>query len=69
MSSSATTHAIELGTVKDVAAILTIHEKTVWRWMREDDTFPRQIRLSSACSRWDLNAVRAWIAGRVEVQQ
>jgi len=59
----------ELGTVKTVAALLDVHEKTIWRWMREDETFPRQLRLSSRCSRWDLAAVRAWVASKAEAAQ
>lgn len=53
-----------LGTIHDVAATLRIHEKSVYRWMRKDPTFPRPFRLARTVNRWDLDAVAAWIRTR-----
>ena len=30
---------------------------TVWRWNRENPSFPKPLKLSSGCTRWALNEI------------
>jgi predicted DNA-binding transcriptional regulator AlpA len=41
----------ELMTVKQVAAVLTVTPRTVWRWVAQG-ALPRPLRLSAGCVRW-----------------
>ncbi|MFG6575953.1 helix-turn-helix transcriptional regulator [Sulfitobacter sp. 1A15333] len=46
---------------KELAARLSISRSTVWRWIRENHTFPRPYALSSGCKRWKLTEVDEWV--------
>lgn len=37
---------------------------TIWRWVKEDPTFPKPFKLSEAVTVWDEDEVRGWLAGR-----
>jgi predicted DNA-binding transcriptional regulator AlpA len=52
---------------KDLSDRYRITRNTVWRWHRERPDFPRAIRLSPGCTRWNLSAITAWEASKAEV--
>ena len=54
----------ELGSDVRVAEILDCHRGSVWRFTREDPTFPRPIKLSRGATRWRLSEIYAWIAAK-----
>ncbi len=33
---------------------------TIWRWARSDKTFPKPVKLSPGCSRWNLPDLEKW---------
>ncbi|HAR34795.1 MAG TPA: AlpA family transcriptional regulator [Desulfobacter sp.] len=35
------------------------HRTTIWRWVKTSG-FPKPIKLSKGCSRWDIEEVEAW---------
>ncbi len=39
-----------------------VHHLTARRWVREDPTFPRPVKLSLGCTRWRLSEIEAWEA-------
>lgn len=39
-----------------------VHHLTPRRWVREDLTFPRPVKLSPGCTRWKLSEIEAWEA-------
>lgn len=47
---------------RQLAARYNVHHLTPRRWVREDPSFPRPVKLSPGCSRWKLSAVEAWEA-------
>jgi prophage regulatory protein len=38
--------------------------RTIWRWLREDPTFPKPYRLSTQFVAWDEAEIDGWIAAR-----
>jgi predicted DNA-binding transcriptional regulator AlpA len=38
---------------------------TIWRWLREDPSFPRPVRFTPGCTRWSLPELLAWEASRI----
>jgi predicted DNA-binding transcriptional regulator AlpA len=47
---------------RQLAARYNVHHLTPRRWVREDPSFPRPVKLSPGCSRWKLSEVEAWEA-------
>lgn len=41
-----------------------VTEVTVWRWHRDDPTFPRAVKLSGGTTRWKLPDIEAWEKSR-----
>ena len=41
-----------------------VTRQTIWKWLREDPTFPRPTRLSTGTTRWRLDEVETWEASR-----
>jgi predicted DNA-binding transcriptional regulator AlpA len=37
-----------------------VHRSTPWRWVKNDENFPKPVRLSPQCSRWKLSEIEAW---------
>ena len=35
---------------------------TIWRWSRSDKGFPKPVKLSPGCSRWNLAELENWEA-------
>lgn len=50
----------------DLAKRYNIARPTVWRWHREQQNFPRAIRLTPGCTRWKLSEIEKWEAAQVE---
>ena len=57
---------IQLITVGEVASLLRLHPKTVYRFIQREG-FPRPVKIGAA-SRWDLAAVQTWITTRSNAQ-
>lgn len=53
-----------LQTVKQVAVSLNVTPPTVWRYVREDLSFPRPLRLSRGCTRWRDEEIKQWVDTR-----
>lgn len=49
--------------VKQNAERYAVHEKTIWRWVREGK-FPKPVRLSPGCVRWRESDLAEWEATR-----
>jgi prophage regulatory protein len=41
-----------------------VHHLTPRRWVRDDLTFPRPIKLTPGCTRWKLSEIEAWEAAK-----
>ena len=56
----------QLITVKRLAALLSINERSCWRFVRQAElgrgTFPRPIRIAAKTVRWRLADVEAFLA-------
>ena len=50
-------------TVKTLGAIIDAGNSTCWRRAKNEPTFPQPIRLGSKCTRFNVGAIRAFIAG------
>lgn len=44
----------------------SVHFLTPRRWVKEDPTFPKPVKLSPGCSRWKLSEIEAWEAKKTE---
>jgi predicted DNA-binding transcriptional regulator AlpA len=53
-------------TDRQLAARYNVHHLTPRRWVREDASFPRPVRLSPGCTRWKLSEIEAWEALKAE---
>ena len=53
---------IQLMTIDEVASLLRLHPKTIYRFIQREG-FPRPLKIGAA-SRWDLAAVQNWINTR-----
>ncbi len=47
-----------------LAARYGVHRMALWRWLNEDPTFPRPIRLSARCTRWKASDIEEWEAAK-----
>lgn len=54
----------DLLTIQEVCAKLKVKKNTVYNWLREDQTFPKQIQLGPRCVRWKAADLEAWIASK-----
>ena len=41
-----------------------VHHLTPRRWVRDDPTFPRPVKLTPGCTRWRLSEIEAWEAAK-----
>lgn len=51
----------DLLTIEDVCARLKVQKTTVYKWLREDPTFPKQIKLGPRVVRWKAHELSDWI--------
>lgn len=49
---------------KQVANRYGVTRTTIWRWVR-DREFPRPVKISRGCTRWDMESVREHEAARL----
>ena len=47
---------------KDLAIRFGVSRQTIWRLVKSDPKFPKPIRLTAGCTRWQLSEVEAWEA-------
>jgi excisionase family DNA binding protein len=52
--------SLELLTVKDVAALLKVHKKTVWSWVSAG-VLPGPLHLGPRCVRWRRATIEAFL--------
>jgi prophage regulatory protein len=50
----------QLLTIQEVADLLKVSKRTVWRWLRQG-RLPVPIRCSERCIRWQASVVRAYL--------
>jgi predicted DNA-binding transcriptional regulator AlpA len=53
-------------TDNQVAERYGVNRVTIWRWRRNDPTFPDPINLSPGCSRFRLSDIEAWEMSKAE---
>lgn len=51
----------QLLTVHEVCAKLKVQKTTVYKWLKEDPSFPRQITLGPRVVRWQEEALDTWV--------
>lgn len=56
-------------TTKALAAKLSVGRSTVWRFVKEDPSFPRPVHLTARSVRWDDTDVDKWIASIKESKE
>ena len=49
---------------RQLGARYNVHHLTPRRWLREDPTFPKPVKLSPGCTRWKLSEIEAWEAAK-----
>ena len=54
-----TTRAVSVARVSELTGA---SRATVWRWAKDDPTFPKPFRLSAGITRWDEGEVLHWIS-------
>lgn len=47
-----------------VVAVTGVSRPTIWRWVRNDPTFPKPFHLSAGITAWDEAEITAWIEGK-----
>ncbi len=45
---------------RDMSVRFGISRQTIWRLVKSDPKFPKPIRLSAGCTRWQLSEIEAW---------
>lgn len=45
---------------RQLGARYSVHHLTPRRWLNEDPTFPKPVKLSPGCTRWRLSEIEAW---------
>lgn len=49
---------------KMLAPQLAVSEPTLWRWLKEDPTFPRPVKLAPRVTVWRISEIEAWAASK-----
>ena len=47
-----------------VAKRYGVSRQTIWRWVKSNESFPKPVQFSPACTRWNLSQIEAWEAAR-----
>ena len=53
-------------TDRQLGARWQVHHLTPRRWLKDDPTFPRPIKLTPGCTRWRLSEIEVWEAQRAK---
>ncbi len=53
----------QLYRLREVAAIVGVHPRTIQRWMEELD-FPQPLKVGKSAIRWRGDEIEAWVEGR-----
>jgi predicted DNA-binding transcriptional regulator AlpA len=48
-------------TVRQVADLLAVHPRTVWRLAASDEQFPKPVRVGEGSTRWRASEVTAYV--------
>ncbi len=51
-------------TDRQLGARYAVHHLTPRRWVKDDPTFPRPVKLTPGCTRWKLSDIEAWEAAK-----
>lgn len=51
---------------RQLGARYGVHFLTPRRWVKDDPTFPRPVKLTPGCTRWRLSEVEAWEAAKAQ---
>lgn len=62
--SNPTTLARYLMSAAQGAKMTGVAESTWWEWARTIPDFPKSIRISARCTRWDKAEIEAWLESR-----
>lgn len=54
------------GRARKAAEMLDCHEKSIWRLVRDDRSFPRPVHLGKRHTVFDLDAIAAWAESKRE---
>jgi predicted DNA-binding transcriptional regulator AlpA len=49
---------------RQIGARYNVHHLTPRRWLKDDPTFPRPVKLTPGCTRWRLSEIEAWEASK-----
>ena len=52
--------------VNRLAPELAVSVPTIWRWSKEDATFPKPVKLSARVTAWRISDVEAWCQSKAE---
>jgi predicted DNA-binding transcriptional regulator AlpA len=64
MPSRGITRSKRMVSAAQLAKILGVSEGTVWRWARENKNFPRGLKLGPRLTRWDSDAIDAFLMAK-----
>ena len=53
-------------TDRQLGARWQVHHLTPRRWLKDDPTFPRPVKLTPGCTRWRLSEIEVWEAQRAK---
>jgi prophage regulatory protein len=51
---------------RQIGARYNVHHLTPRRWLKDDPTFPRPVKLTPGCTRWKLSDIEKWEAAKSE---
>ena len=69
MAEQITQPAITILRRRQVEARIGLGRSTIYSRMKEDPTFPRQIRLGSRAVGWLASEVEAWLTARIQMSR
>jgi len=56
-------------TDRQIAERFSVSRTTIWRWSRQDPTFPQPTALTRGCTRWRLTDIEAWEHFKVNTRE
>lgn len=50
--------------VTELATMLSVSRSTIWRWVKDNSTFPNPIKVSDKVTAWRRNEIQDWLQSR-----